>query len=65
MKKYVKASMSGKTQRQRDAAQAAADALWRFQTLGDFHDPMFDALSNEDVELLDSARILLLNFAKD
>lgn len=65
MKRYVKASTGNKTQAQRLAAQFAADAIWDFQSLGDFNNPEFDSLSNEEIEILDSARILLQSFAKD
>jgi len=61
MKKYIKAS----TGDVRSLAQSAADAIWDFQNSPEFFDPRFDFLTEDDVDLLDRARILLSSIAED
>ena len=66
MKKYVRATTCTQaTARQRNFAKRAGDAIWDFQSLGEFVDPQYDCcLTPEDIDILDSARAILHRIAE-
>jgi len=47
------------------SAKEASDAIWQFQDDITGDPAISDSLSNEDIETLDKARIILDNFAKN
>lgn len=63
MKKYIRAN-DYFLESCKKSARDAGNAIWSFQNklVGD--PALSDALSNEDIEILDKARIILDNYAE-